>query len=107
MFYLGYMFLDDVDYLVVIVSCFVHPDSSLPERRSALTHLAPCHDHPTLSCIALHLGHPALPLLCTYESYKLAGERGRTRGAGGDPGAGTSRRTKAGRRAAGVPRSPA
>jgi len=107
MFYLGYMFLDDVDYLVVIVSCFIHHDSSLPKRRSALTHLAPCHDHPTLSSIALHLGHPALPLMCTYASYRLAGEQGRTRGVGGDPGVGISGRTRAGRRAAGVPGSPA
>ena len=78
------MFLDDVDYLVVMVPCFIHPDSSLPKRRSTLTHLAPCHDHPALTCIALHLGHPALPLMCTYASYRLVGERGRTRGVGGD-----------------------
>jgi len=36
-------------------------------------------------------------------SYRLAGERGGTQGAGGDPGAGTSRRTRARRRAARVP----
>jgi len=35
---LGYMFLDDVDYLVVvIVPCFIYHDSSLPERKYALT----------------------------------------------------------------------
>ena len=100
MFYLGYMFLDDVDYLVVRVSCFIHHDSSLLKRRSAHTHLALCHDHPTLTCIALHIGYPGLPLICTYASYRLAGERGRTRRTGGDPGAGTSRRTRAKRRTA-------
>jgi len=45
--------------------------------------------------------------MCTYASYRLVGEQGRTRGAGGDPGAGTSGRTRAGRRAAGVPGSQA
>jgi len=39
--------------------------------------------------------------MCTYASYRLAGERGRTVG-GGDPGLGTSGRTTAGRRAAGI-----
>jgi len=96
------MFLDDVDYLVVITSCSICHDSSLLERRSAHTHLAPCHDHSVLSCIALHLGHLALPLICIYASYRLAGERGRTRGAGGDTRAGTSGRTRTGKRAAGV-----
>ena len=43
------------------------------------------------------------PLMSTHASYRLAGERGGTQGAGGDPGAGTSGRTRAGRRAAGVP----
>ena len=104
MFYFGYIFLDDVNYLVVIVSHFIRRISSPLEMRSAHTHLAPCHDHPALTCIALHLGHTALPLICTYESCRLVGERGRTRGAGGDPNAGTSRRTRARRRAAGVPR---
>jgi len=34
---LGYMFLDDVDYLVVIIPCFIHHDSSIPEKKYALT----------------------------------------------------------------------
>jgi len=34
---LGYMFLDDVDYLVVIIRCFLYHDSSLPEKKYALT----------------------------------------------------------------------
>ena len=34
---LGYMFLDDVVYLVIIVSCFIHHDSSLSKRNHALT----------------------------------------------------------------------
>jgi len=38
-------------------------------------------------------------LICAYASYRLVEERGRARGAGGDPGAGTSRGTQAGRRA--------
>jgi len=33
----GYKFLDDVDYLVVVVPCFVYDDSSLSERKYALT----------------------------------------------------------------------
>jgi len=37
--------------------------------------------------------------------YRLAGERGGTRGAGGDPGAGTSGSTGTRRRAARVPGS--
>jgi len=37
-----------------------------------------------------------------HASYRLAGERGGTRGAGEDPGAGTSERTRTERRAAGV-----
>ena len=107
MFYFGYIFLDDVDYLVAIISYSIHQDSSPVEMRSTYTHLAPCHDHPTLTCLALHLGRLALPLMRAYASYRLAGERGGTRGVGGDPGAWTSRRTRAGRRAAGVPGSPA
>jgi len=35
---LGHMFLDDVDYLVVVVvPCFICHDSSLSERKYALT----------------------------------------------------------------------
>jgi len=45
--------------------------------------------------------------MSTYASYRLAGERGGTRGARGDPGAGTSGWTGAWRRAAGVPGSQA
>ena len=74
MLYFGYMFLDDVDYLVEIISYFIRRNSSPLETRSAHTHLAPCHDHPTLTCIALHLWHLALPLMRTYGSYRLAGE---------------------------------
>jgi len=104
MFYFAYIFLDDVDYLVEIVSYFIRRNSSPLEMRSAHTHLAPCHDHPALTCIALHLEHLALPLMCTYASYRLAGERGRTRGAVGDTRVGTFERIRARRRAVGVPR---
>jgi len=45
--------------------------------------------------------------MSTPASYRLAGERGGTRGAGGSPRAGTSRRTGARTRAAGVPGSQA
>jgi len=45
--------------------------------------------------------------MSTHASYRLAGERGGTREAGGDPGAGTSWRTRARRRVAGVPGSQA
>ena len=34
---LGHMFLDDVDYLVVVVPSFIYHDSSLSERKYALT----------------------------------------------------------------------
>ena len=47
------------------------------------------------------------PLIRTPASYRLAGERGGTRGAGGDPGVETSERTRAWRRVAGVPGSQA
>ena len=43
------------------------------------------------------------PLMSIHAPYRLAGERGGTRGAGGEPGAGTSGRTRARRRGAGVP----
>jgi len=45
--------------------------------------------------------------MSTPASYRLAGERGGPRGSGRDPGAGTSGRTGARRRAAGVPGSQA
>jgi len=82
------MFVDDVDYLVEIVSCLIH---------------APCYDHLVFTCISIAPRASRTPLMSTHASYRLAGERGGTREAGGDPGAGTSRRTRAGRRAAGVP----
>jgi len=74
MFYFGYIFLDDVDYLVVIVSYFIHRDSSPVEMRSAHIHLAPCQDHPTLTCIALHLGHLTLPLMCVHTHHTSSQE---------------------------------
>jgi len=74
MFYFGYVFFDDVDYLAVIVSYFICRNYSPLEMTYAYTHLAPCHDHSALTCIALHLEHPALPLICTYASYRFAGE---------------------------------
>jgi hypothetical protein len=79
------MFLDDIDYLVVVVPCFIYPGSSLLERKYALTSLKAYHDHLAFTCILLHLEHPAPPLICVYASYRLAGEQGRARGAGGDP----------------------
>jgi len=82
------MFLDDVDYLVEIVSCFIY---------------VPCHEHLVLICISVALRASCTPLMSTHASYRLAGERGGTRGAGGDIGTGTSRRTTDGRRSAGVP----
>jgi len=83
------MSLDDVDYLVEIVSCFIY---------------APCHDHLVLTFISIAPRASCTPLISTHASYMLVGERGGTRGAGGDPGAGTSARTRAGRRPTGVPR---
>ena len=44
-------------------------------------------------------------LMSTHASYRLAGERGGTRGAGGGIGAGTSGSVRARRGAAGVPGS--
>ena len=67
-----------------------------------------CKNHimislPSLSCIPLHLEHHTPSLICAYASYRLTQEQGRARGAGGDPGAGTSGGTRARRRAARVP----
>jgi len=45
------------------------------------------------------------PLISTHASYRLAGERGGTRGAGGSTGAGTSGSVRARRGAARVPES--
>jgi len=42
--------------------------------------------------------------MSTHASYRLVGERGGIRGAGGDTGVGSSGRTRAGSRSAGVPR---
>jgi len=82
------MSLDDVDNLVKIVSYFIY---------------APCHDHLVLTYISI--AHRAfwIPLMSTHASYRLAGERGGTREAGGDLGAGTSARMRAGRRPAELP----
>ena len=85
---MGYIFLDDVDYHVEIVSCLIH---------------APCYDHLVFTCITIAPRASRTPLISIHASYRLAGEQGETRGAGGDPGAGASRRTRAGRRSAGVP----
>jgi len=88
MLYFGYMFLEDVDYLVEIVSCFIY---------------APYHEHLVLVCINIAPRASCTPLMSTHASYRLAGERGGTRGVGRDPGAVTSGRTRAGRRSAGLP----
>jgi len=88
MLHIGYMFLADVDYLVEIVFCFTY---------------APCHDHLVLICIRIGPQASCTPLMSIHASYRLAGERGGTRRAGGDAGAGTSGRIRAGRRFAGVP----
>jgi hypothetical protein len=82
------MFLDDVDYLVEIVSCFIY---------------APYHEHLVLTYISIAPRTSCTPLISTHASYRLARERGGTRGARGDTGAGASGRTGAGRRPAGVP----
>jgi len=82
------MFLDDVDYLVEITTYVIY---------------APCHGHLVTTCISIAPRASRTPLMSTHASYRLAGKRGGTRGAGGDLGAGTSRRTRARRRAAGVP----
>ena len=79
------MFLDDVDYLVEIVSCLIH---------------APCYGHLVFTCTSIAPQASRTPLMSTHASYRLTGECGGTRGAGGDPGAGTSGRTRAGRRVA-------
>jgi len=82
------MFLDDVDYLVEIIT---------------YVNYAPCHEHLVPTCISTAPRASRTPLMSTHASYRLAGERGGTQGARGDPGAGTSERTRAGRRAVGVP----
>ena len=81
------MFLDDVDYLEEIITSVIY---------------APWHDHFVLACICIAPRASRTPLISMNASYRLAGERGGTRGGGGDLGAGTSGRTRAGRRAAGV-----
>jgi len=40
MLYFGYMFLDDVDYLIEIVSCFIRWNSSPLEMGFVPTHLS-------------------------------------------------------------------
>ena len=81
------MLLDDVDYLIEITTYVIY---------------APCHGHLVTTCISTAPRASLTPLMSTHASYRLAGERGGTRGAGGDPGARTSGSTRA-RRAAGVP----
>jgi len=76
------MFLDDVDYLVEITTYVIY---------------APCHGHLVPTYISIAPRASRTPLMSTHTSYRLAGERGGTRGAG------TSRRTRIRRRAAGVP----
>jgi len=80
-------FLDDVDYLEEIITYVIY---------------APWHDHLVLVCISIALRASRTPLMSMYASYRLAGERGGTRGVEGDRGAGTFGRTRAGRRAAEV-----
>jgi len=82
------MSLDDVDFLVEILSCVI---------------CAPCHDHLVLTCIRIAPRASRTELMGTNALYRLTGERGGIRRVGGDLGAGTSGRTRAGRRAAGVP----
>ena len=82
------MFLDDVDYLVEVITYAIH---------------APCRDHLVPTCISIAPRASRTPLMSIHASYRLAGERGGTRGAGGDPGVETSGRTRVGRRAGGVP----
>jgi len=82
------MFLDDVDYLVEMTTYII---------------CAPCHGHLVPTCIRIAPQASRTPLMSAHASYRLAGERGGTRGAGGDLGAGISGRTRARRRAAGVP----
>jgi len=81
------MLLDDVDFLVEITTYVIY---------------APCHDHLVPTCISIAPRASRTPLMSTHASYKLAEERGGTRGAGGDLGAGSFERTRAGIRAAGV-----
>jgi len=84
------MFLDDVDYLVKVTTYIIY---------------ASCHGHLVSICISIAPRASRTPLMGTHASYRLARERGGTRGVGGEPGGGTSRRTGARRRAAGVPGS--
>ena len=72
------MFLDDVDYLVEITTYVIY---------------APCHCHRITTCINIAPQESRTPLMSTHASYRLTGEQGGTRGARGDPGAGTSGRT--------------
>ena len=59
MLYFGHMFLDDVDYLVEIVSCFIY---------------APYHDHLVLICIRIAPQASCTPLMSIHASHMLAGE---------------------------------
>jgi len=59
MLYFGYMLLDDVDYLLEIVSCFIY---------------ALCYDHLVLTCISIAPRTSCTPLMSTHASYRLAGE---------------------------------
>ena len=83
------MLLDDVDYLV----------------DDHLNHLCKCHSHLVLSRMSILPRASRTPLISTHASYRLAGERGGTRGAGRSIGAGTSGSVGTRRGATGVPGS--
>ena len=53
--YLGYIFLDDVDYLVEVRMLSLCHDSPLPQRRYTQTRYIMYHDH---SCDHLHICAP-------------------------------------------------
>ena len=69
------MLLDDVDYLVKITTLIIY---------------ASCHGHLVSSHMSIALRASRTPLTSTHASYRLTGEQGGTRGAGGSLGAGTS-----------------
>ena len=67
-----YLFLDDVDYRVKVTTYIIY---------------ASCHGPLVSTCISIAPRASRTPLMSTHASYRLAGEQGRIRGAGGDPGA--------------------
>ena len=66
---------------------------------------APCHIYLVFSRMSIAPRASRTLLISTHASYRLARERGETRGAGGSAGAGASWSTETRRRAAGVPGS--